>query len=163
MAEYRKPRGGKTVHILFLIGILAKAVDGVLEVIGGLFLLFVEPAHLHRWLAILTQHELSRAPNDAMARLLLGVQAHLTYRTRLFGAIYLLVHGVVKIGLVAALLRRELWAYPTAIIVFALFIVYQLYRYTITGGFWLVVLSVVDLFVIVLTWLEYRRLRSGAV
>jgi uncharacterized membrane protein len=159
MAENRQPWGGKAVHVLFVIGVLAKAVDGVLEVIGGLLLLFVEPSHLHRWLASLTQHELSEDPSDVVAHLLLGVSAHLTHRTRIFATIYLIAHGVVKIGLVAALLRRKLWAYPTAMVIFALFILYQLYRSAITGALWLIVLSAFDLIVIVLTWLEYRRLR----
>lgn len=153
--------GGRTVHILFLIGVLAKAVDGVLEILGGLFLLFAGPARLHRWLADLTQHELSESPNDVVARLLLGVQAQLTERTRIFATIYLLVHGLIKIGLVVAMLRRALWAYSTAIVIFTLFIIYQVYRYAITGALWLVALSVLDLIVIVLIWLEYRHLRRA--
>lgn len=154
-----EPGRGKVVHILFLIGVLIKAIDGVLEVLGGLFLLFVGPAHLHRWLADLTQHELSEDPNDLVARFLLGVQAQLTEQTRIFATIYLIVHGLIKIGLVIAMLRRRLWAFPTAIVIFALFIIYQVYRYTITGGVWLLVLSAIDLIVIVLVWLEYRYLR----
>lgn len=159
MAEDRHSGRDRVVHILFLIGVLAKAVDGVLEILGGLFLLFVGPARLHRWLADLTQHELSENPSDVVARLLLGVQAQLTERTRIFATVYLIVHGLIKVGLVIAMLHRQLWAFPTAIIIFALFIIYQLYRYTITGALWLVVLSIVDLIVIVLIWLEYRQLR----
>jgi uncharacterized membrane protein len=159
MSGDQKSRDGKTVHILFLIGVLAKAVDGVLEILGGLFLLFIGPEHLHRWLAALTQHELSEAPNDLVARLLLGVQAQLTERTRIFATVYLIVHGLIKIGLVVAMLRRKLWAFPTAIVIFVLFIIYQVYRYTITGAYWLLVLSAIDLIVIVLIWLEYRHLR----
>jgi uncharacterized membrane protein len=159
MAGVQRSGGGKTVHILFLIGVLAKAIDGVLEILGGLFLLFVGPARLHRWLAALVQHELSEEPNDLVPRLLVGVQAHLTERTRIFATIYLIVHGLIKVGLVVAMLRRQLWAFPTAIVIFVLFIIYQLYRYTITGALWLVVLSALDLIVIVLIWLEYRQLR----
>lgn len=151
---------GRVVHILFLIGVLAKAVDGVLEVIGGCLLLFVDPASLHRWLAGVTEYELSENQNDVIARLLLGIQANLTERTRIFATIYLVVHGVVKIGLVVAMLGRQLWAYPTAIVIFALFIVYQLYRYAITGALWLVALSIIDLVVIALIWLEYRHIRQ---
>lgn len=159
MAEDRHSGHSRVVHILFLIGVLAKAIDGALEILGGLFLLFVEPAHLHRWLADLTQHELSEDPNDVVARILLGVQAQLTERVRIYAAIYLLVHGLVKVGLVVAMLRRQLWAYPAAIVIFTLFIIYQLYRYAITSALWLVVLSIIDLLVIVLIWLEYRHLR----
>ncbi|MBO0742357.1 MAG: DUF2127 domain-containing protein, partial [Hyphomicrobiaceae bacterium] len=34
----------------------------------------------------------------------------------------------------AALLRHKLWAYPIAIIAFSAFILYQLYRFTLTFG-----------------------------
>ena len=60
-----------------------------------------------------------------------------------------------------ALFRKYLWAYPLAIIAFALFLAYQLYRYSHTHSIWLVALSALDLFVIAITWLEYRRVRTS--
>src|SRR6266480_595407 len=75
-----------------------------------------------------------------------------------FGAIYLLWHGAVKVGLVAALLRGQRWAYPAAIVAFLAFLVYQISRYAHTHAPELLVLSVLDVLVILLTWLEYRRL-----
>ena len=78
----------------------------------------------------------------------------------MFAATYLLWHGIVKIGLVAALLLRRRWAYPWAIVAFTLFLVYQLYRYSHTHAPELLVLSGVDVLVIGLTWLEYKRLEA---
>ena len=77
-----------------------------------------------------------------------------------FGAVYLLWHGLVKAVLVAGLLLKQRWAYPTAILAFVLFVIYQLYRYTFTHAPELIYLSVLDVIVIALTWLEYQRLRS---
>ena len=79
---------------------------------------------------------------------------------RRIAAAYLLAHGVVKIGRVASLLRDRHWAYPAAITVFAAFIVYQLYRFTLTHGLGLIALSLFDLVVIGLIWLEYRALKK---
>ena len=76
-----------------------------------------------------------------------------------FMAIYLLAHGLIKIVMVAALLRNRLWAYPAAIFVFTGFIAYQLYRYTFTGGIGLILLSAFALFLIGIIWLEYRAQR----
>jgi uncharacterized membrane protein len=78
----------------------------------------------------------------------------------MFAAVYLVWHGVVKVGLVIALLQKRFWAYPAALVAFGLFLVYQLSRYAQTRSAWLLVLSVVDVFVIVITWLEYKRLRA---
>jgi len=40
------------------------------------------------------------------------------------------------------------------------FIVYQIYRFTLTGSIALIALTVFDLIVIWLIWLEYRAVRS---
>ena len=64
------------------------------------------------------------------------------------------------LGLVWALLKHKLWAYPLSIIVFAAFIVYQLYRFTFTRGLGLIALSLFDLVVIWLIYLEYRALKQ---
>jgi uncharacterized membrane protein len=47
-----------------------------------------------------------------------------------------------------------------AIVVFVLFIAYQLYRYALESSTTMIVLSVFDVIVIALTWLEYRRLQG---
>lgn len=151
----------KTVHILFDIGLIGKAVDGVLEIIGGIVLFFVNPGQINAMLKVLTLHEFSEDPHDVLANLLLHSVQNLSTSTTVFAAFFLLWHGVVKVGLVWALFRKYLWAYPIAILAFGLFLAYQVYRYSHTRSVWLLALSILDLFVIFLTWLEYKRLRTS--
>ncbi|MCG6934044.1 MAG: DUF2127 domain-containing protein [Gallionella sp.] len=148
----------KTVHFLFDIGLIGKAVDGTFEIIGGIALFVVNPGQIDGLLRMITLHELSTDPHDIVANLLLHSVQHLASGTQTFAAFFLLWHGAVKVGLVWALFRKYLWAYPVAIFAFALFLAYQLYRYTHTHSIWLAALSALDLFVIAITWLEYRRL-----
>jgi uncharacterized membrane protein len=155
-----RTRKEKIVHVLFDISVIAKGIDGALEIIGGILLFMVSASQINHIVRLVTQHELVEDPNDLIAGYLLHAVRHLSESTQTFGAIFLLGHGVIKVGLVAALLQRRLWAYPVAIAAFALFFVYQLYRYTHTHSVWLLALSVTDVFVIVITWLEYRRLRA---
>lgn len=157
----RIPSKEKFVHVLFDVGVIGKGIDGLLETAGGFLLFFVRPEQIGRIVRLLTQHELSEDPNDVIAGYLLHAAQHLSGGIQIFGAIYLLTHGIIKVGLVAALLRRQFWAYPAAIFAFLLFLVYQLYRYSYTRATWLLALSLVDAFVIVVTWLEYRRLRAA--
>ena len=96
----------------FEVGIILKGLDGLLEVIGGLLLLVVSPATIDRVVTSLTQHELSEDPHDFLATHLLRTAHGLTGSAVLFGAVYLLAHGVVKVVLVAALLKDQRWAYP---------------------------------------------------
>lgn len=153
----------RLVHLLFDISVISKGIDGALEVIGGALLWFVSPGKLNNLVRMLTQHELSEDPHDRVANYLLTSAQHLSAGTKGFAAAYLLWHGVVKVALVTGLLLKKRWAYPVAIVAFTGFLVYQLYRYSHTSSPELLVLSVVDVVVIMLTWLEYRRLRASHV
>jgi uncharacterized membrane protein len=150
-----------TIHTLFDIGVIAKGLDGVLEILGGVLLFFLSGDQINSMIRLLTQHELSEDPHDLVASFLLSSAQNFSIDTKVFAAFFLLWHGLVKTGLVAALLAKQWWAYPLAIGAFGLFLIYQLYRYTHTHSVWLLALSILDVFVIVITWLEYRRLRAA--
>ena len=142
---------------VFEIGIILKGLDGVLETIGGLLLLFVSPATINQLVVNLTQHELSEDPHDFIARRLLHYTHALTGSAVTFAALYLLAHGIVKIVLVAALLLNQMWAYPWMIGFLLLFIGYQLYLIALspTGG--LTALTIFDALIVWLTWREWRK------
>jgi len=148
-------------HIAFKIGIFFKGLDGVLEVVGGLLLFFIKPETISRVVIALTQHELGRDRDDVVASYLVRGAGSLSASSQVFAGVYLLSHGVIKIFLVASLLRGRLLAYPTAIVVFMLFIVYQMYRYYLHPSIEMIALSILDAIVIVLTGLEYRRLKRA--
>jgi uncharacterized membrane protein len=150
----------RIVSVLFRISVIAKGVDGALEVVGGALLVFLSPTRIHGIVRILTQHELSEDPRDVVARYLLHSTTHLEAGVKAFAAAYLLWHGLVKLVLIAGLLLERRWAYPAAISAFGAFLLYQLYRYSHTRSPGLLILSGLDVVVILLTWLEYRRLRA---
>jgi uncharacterized membrane protein len=143
----------------FEIGIIAKGVNGVAEISGGLLLLFVTPARIQHLAGTLTQGELSEDPHDVIATQLLHTTNGLTGNAVLFGAIYLLTHGVVKVVLVVALLLNKLWAYPWMIAVLVLFIGYQVYRIALQPTAGLIALTVFDVLIVALTGREYTRQR----
>jgi uncharacterized membrane protein len=143
----------------FRISISLKGLDGLLEIIGGIVLLFVAPATLQHWARALTAHELAEDPHDFVATHLLHSASQLSRATTLFGAIYLLSHGIAKVVLVVALLRGQLWAYPWLIALLGVFIVYQLYRLSYGFSLGLTLLTAFDVFVVWLTVLEYRKQR----
>src|SRR3989442_9988586 len=139
------------VQIAFDIGIFFKGFDGVLEIVGGLLLFVVWPETIAGILTSLTQHELSEDPHDVIASQLARLVQDFSASAQVFAGVYLLSHGVIKVVLVASLLRERLWAYPAAIVVFTLFIVYQMYRYVLDPSTSMIVLSVLDGIVISLT------------
>jgi len=147
-------------HILFDISVVTKGLDGALEILGGVLLILFNPTQIHSLIRALTEHELSEDPRDLVATYLRNSTQHLAAGTQAFAASYLLWHGIVKVILVTALLLKRRWAYPTAIVAFLLFLLYQLYRYSHTRAPELLALSILDVFVIGFTWLEYKRLRA---
>jgi uncharacterized membrane protein len=142
---------------LFEVGIVLKGLDGILETIGGLLLLAIAPATINRLAAKLTQHELSEDPKDFIANHLLGYTHGLTGSAVTFAAVYLLLHGITKIVLVAALLRNQIWAYPWMLAFLLIFIGYQLYRLVLSPAFGLSALTIFDAFIAWLTWREWRK------
>jgi uncharacterized membrane protein len=146
-------------HAAFEIGIFFKGLDGAAEIIGAILLFVIPPHAISHALAMVTQHELSEDPHDFIASHLLRMSERFSPDTQLFAAMYLLVHGVVKVLLVWALFRAKAWAYPAAIVVFAAFGVYQMYRYFLSPSFVMIALTGLDAVVIALTWIEYRRLQ----
>ena len=149
----------KIIHDSFVIGLIFKGLDGLAELVGATVVLFVTPEKVRLFVRALTLHELTEDPNDVLANALLNMAKSFSFSTQVFAVLYLAVHGAVKIFLIVMLLRRKYWAYPVAVVVFAIFIIYQLYRYTVTHSIGLVLLSIVDVIVIVLTIIEYNSLR----
>ncbi len=149
----------------FRIGIVLKGLDGALEVSGGVLLLVLTPATILHLARSLTIHELSQDPHDFIATHLLHSAMHLSSSSTLFGAIYLLSHGLAKIILVVLVLMEKLWAYPWMIALLVVFIVYQVYRIALVHfSSALLALTVFDCALVWLTWREYtaRKLdRSG--
>jgi uncharacterized membrane protein len=146
----------------FKIGLVLKGLDGVLEVAGGILLLFLSPQAIEHVVRVLTAHELSEDPHDLVARYLLHTASHLHHGTTLFGAIYLLSHGIAKIVLVALVLKDKLWAYPWLIALLLAFIAYQLYQIiAVHFSLGLAALTIFDAALVWLTWREYRAKRQA--
>ncbi len=150
---------------LFTVTLILKGLDGVLELIGGVLLLFVDPAKLSAWARVLTQHERSEDPHDVIANAIVHAADSLSLSASLFAAIYLLVHGAIKVVLVWAVLKDQLWAYPWMIAFLLVFIVYQCYRMGVHFTWGMLLLTVFDILIVALTVREYRvqrvRKREG--
>ncbi|HEY5991872.1 MAG TPA: DUF2127 domain-containing protein [Candidatus Udaeobacter sp.] len=148
-------------HTLFLVSVCSKGIVGLIETIAGLLLLVIPQAKLNAFVIFLTAPELAEDPTDRVATFLVHMVRELGADTKLFASAYLIVHGVIKIFLVAGLLRRRLWSYPVSLWFLAGFIAYQTYRFSLNYSLSMIVLSVVDLIVAFLIWREYQARKQG--
>lgn len=144
------------LHLLFKIGVAIKGIDGALELAAGIALCFTSTASLRHWVDLLTQGELQEDPNDFIANHLVNFFHHLSVNTEHFAAVYLMVYGVTKMGLVIGLWRGKLWAYPLALVILGLFLSYQIYRFSHNLSAGLAFVSLLDLAILVIIWRDYQ-------
>jgi uncharacterized membrane protein len=161
-----KDAGQKEAHareFLFHYGVLGKGMFAFVEALSGSALWIFGTGPIVKFVDWLTQYELSQDPHDLVANALHHGASRLSIGGEHFAALYLLIHGVVKLLLIVALLRNKLWAYPISLLVFGGFVVYQVCRYDVIGGVGLILLTALDLFVIWMIWLEYRAVLAHKV
>lgn len=156
----RKLLSERNIHLAFDISLWLKGIFAFGEIVSGIATFFVSKDILVFAVLLLSQAEFAEDPHDFIASYLLHAAQNLFIGAQTFAAVYLLAHGVIKLWLIVGLLRKKLWYYPTAIMVFALFIVYQMYRFTFAHSILLLFITVIDAIVIVLTWHEWRYLRK---
>jgi uncharacterized membrane protein len=149
----------RRIHQIFELGVLLKGAHAIIECVGGAALALMTPGTIAAWVNTWTQDALVEDPNDFVATHLLAWAQGISVGTQHFYAAYLLSHGVVKLLLVIGLLRGRLWSYPASLAALALFIAYQIYRYSHTHSLGLIALTVFDLVMIWLIWHEWRLVR----
>jgi len=149
-------------HEFFELGILVKGIDGILQLIGGAALLFVSSADINTIALFFIRGELSEDPKDFLANLFLNATQSVI-RMQTFAGILLIVHGAVKIFLVAGLVRNKLWAYPASIMIFGGFVLYQFYQLSTGYSLFLWIVTIIDILVIALIVHEYRHKKKNAV
>jgi uncharacterized membrane protein len=153
------PVDERRIHQIFEVSVWLKGAHALLECIGGILLYVVTTDAIASWVNTLTQEELIEDPGDFIAGHLSQMASQLSIASKEFYAFYLLSHGLIKLALVAGLLRGKLWSYPASLVALSLFMAYQVYRYSYTHSFGLLVLTVLDAVVMVLIWHEWKVVR----
>lgn len=150
---------GRFIDRVYYIGVIVKGIDGAVEFLAGLVLLFA-PHLPHILLSSLSAEAAEgRTPLRVfLAGYIESLDDRLASAGLYFLVAYLILHGAVKLVLVYCLLRRIHAAYPWAIGILLAFLAYQVYTTIVSPSILLVLLDLVDAAIIVLVYLEYRRI-----
>ncbi len=152
----------KLYHRLFRAGVWIKAIDGILETVGGVLVLTVKESTMIGLILLVTQQELMEDPHDVVATLARHAITHVTESSKLFGGIYLMAHGAVNLFLAVGLLRNRLWSYSVAIAILCIFMTYQIYRITLHHSLLLMLATGIDAVIILLIRHEYLSVKRAA-
>jgi uncharacterized membrane protein len=147
------------IRRVFHVGLWLKAAHSLLEVAGGLALVFLSHDLIVGIATALTRGELLEDPRDPIANALRLAAQGLTTDAQSFAAWYLFSHGAIKLVLVGGVLANRVWAYPAFIVAMAGFILYQVYRMSFDFSLFLAAITIVDLVVAALALHEYRFVR----
>ena len=158
MKKFRQPET-TTLDRVYTIGIAIKGFDGAVELLAGL-LLWIAPGMLHALLQVLLGEAQERHTQLArfVAEHIARVDADLTKSGLAVVILFLLLHGVVKVGLVVALFKKWRWAYPWAIVALGGFLVYQVIVFIKHPTLSMALFSVLDAVIVWLVYREYREL-----
>jgi uncharacterized membrane protein len=148
---------GDRIHQLYVMSIVGKGALAMLECLAGMALILTNGETIVTFIGRVTQGEISEDPHDFVASHLQIWAAGFSADSKSFYAWYFLSHGIVKLVIVGALFSGRLWAFPASIAALALFIFYQVYRYTLAPTLGLVLLTMFDLVVMGLVVREYLQ------
>ena len=146
-----------TIDRYFRLAVFVKGFDGAMEMIGGFILLVIPLSTIHGLVATLTTREIAEDPNAFIANYLISLDHKITPGYEFLAALYLLVHGLIKLVLATALMKRKYHYFPTAIGFLVLFLLYGVYLVGLNHSILLGFFCVLDVAVIWLTYLEYKR------
>ena len=152
-------RQEREIYWFFRWSVFLKGVFSLFEVNGGVLVLAV-PGFLLGTVISLSQDELLEEPGDFIATHALQFAQHFSVAATIIIGVYLLSRGLIKLGLVVALLKNKLWAYPASLLVLGLFVVYQTYEIIIGHSLLILALTLFDLVVLYLIWKEYAIVRQ---
>lgn len=148
------------INIGFYGGLAIKAIDALIEFIGGVLLLILSHAWINRLIHLIAIPELSEDPKDRIMNYFISLGQNFLISSQYTIAIYLLLHGATKLTVIWLLLKKKLWAFPLSVLVFGLFIAYEIYSYAHSQSILLLLLIILDVAMIAMIILEYKRLKA---
>jgi uncharacterized membrane protein len=158
-------RHSKYFDLIYRIGVIIKGIDGLAELIAGIALI-ISPSIVHMILSDIVGRANQHHSHvfHFIAEYVARLDKDLAKSGLLFLILFLIGHGLVKLVLVYCLLKRYIHAYPYAIAVLVLFLVYQIYvliQDPLSIGMWL--FTILDIAIIWLVWGEYKDLQEKMV
>lgn len=157
----KKPINKDTIiNIGFYSGLAIKALNALVEFIGGLLMIVLNHEGLNRMIRLIAIPELREDPKDFIMNHLILLGQDLSISSQHSVALYMLLHGTTKLVVIGLLWKKKLWAYLPAVAVFGLFVAYEIYSYMDSRSALMLLIVVIDIAIIVLIILEYRRLKA---
>ncbi len=153
----------KLFRLAYEYSLFLKGADGLFELFSGMFLLFFPLSSILGLLNAVFSHELVEDPKDLLANALIHAFSSMPQGVDYFWAAFLILHGIIKLGLVAGLLERKVWVYPLAVWILIAFLIYQIYLVVLIYSVFYILLTIIDFIVISFIIWDYKKLVKGKI
>ena len=142
---------------------LIKAFFVLFEVLGGVLFSFSKDIITNNFIIYLAQQEIVSDANDKdiIANYLVKTAQGLSQDSRIFAIAYLFFHGAINIFLAMSLAKGRVRMYPAIMGFLDVFIIYQAYKYFHTQSLSILLLTLFDVFFVIIIWLEYKKRKKG--
>lgn len=146
---------------IFRLAMVWKIFYGVMKITLGFALLkwaVIDPSDIFYQIM---GHEIIEDPNDIIVRIVAPLLSHMAVGSTTFAAVYLIFWGTVDdIFLSINVLRDRLWAFPTVLTLFGVFIVYEVYRVFHTHSLILPLFIIGDSIIFWIVATEYKKVKN---
>jgi uncharacterized membrane protein len=145
-------------HLAYVVTVALKGFDGGLETLAGLVIWITGPQRLYRWAVRITAPELYDGEHVRAVHAIRRGAEHLATTGAHFVVFYLLVHGILKLGLAIVLLRGGgRWIFPVGTLILTAFIAFMSYRLSQQWSNWLLGFALFDALTLALVLNEWRK------
>ena len=144
------------MHFAFIGAITIKGIDGFIEFVAGIVLAVVGSQQVYNFAVWATAPEIARHPESHAAHAIRHGAYGFVHSSHKFAVVYLLAHGVLKIGLVINLFIEHLWIFPVSVAVLLGFIGFMGARLAAHWSPWLFAFAVFDTMTVALILNEWR-------
>jgi uncharacterized membrane protein len=150
------------LHYAYLAAILIKGLDGALEALAGTIIALTGPDRVYEWVIQFTAPELT-GHHPALHAIRSGA-TRLAETSHQFVIFYLLVHGILKLGVVVALLRGGgRMVFPVASLILGAFVIYMGGMLARHWSGWVLSFLLFDLLTLALVLNEWRNVSRSVV
>jgi uncharacterized membrane protein len=148
-------------HKGFIAGVVWKGIEGLFELTMAVALNFIKLETLRGTIVEYSLNHLTYDPDDWLATHLLAFAQHISLSQKIFTTIYLFAHGLLRIFMFVTLMKKKKWAFPVSMVLLALFFIYQVIHLVQHFSIGFALLSTVDPTLLVLVYIEFRRIYPG--
>ena len=150
-------RRSSLMHLAFVAAIAIKGIDGTVEFIAGSIVALFGSRQLYHFAIWATAPEIARHPGSHAAHALRHGAWNFAHSSHKFAIIYLIAHGILKIGLVVNLFIEHMWIFPVSAAVLLGFIGVMSFKLAAHWSPWLFAFVLFDMLTLALVLNEWRR------